>query len=218
MLEVKNLSVVKRKKILNDISLSAPPGRVTLLLGKSGSGKTTLLRCLAQLEKKYSGEIHYGGQSIGFVPQSYALFPHMNVLDNCAQPLSLTVGKQPAREAAVKMLGVFEMEGYATAYPHELSGGQQQRVAIARSLMLGPSMILLDEPTSSLDPKNTDLLIGVIHRLKSEGKGLVISSQDMGFAAKVIDRAYFLENGLIEEAYDSNETSSFPNKINAFLV
>lgn len=218
MLKVKNLSVVKRKKILNDITLSAPPGRVTLLLGKSGSGKTTLLRCMAQLEKNYSGEIHYGGQSIGFVPQNYALFPHMNVLDNCAQPLSLTVGKQLAKEAAVKMLGTFELEDYSTAYPHELSGGQQQRVAIARSLMLGPSMILLDEPTSSLDPKNTDLLIGVIHRLKSEGKGLIISSQDMGFAAKIIDRAYFLENGLIEEAYDSNETHSLPNKINAFIV
>src|SRR5579872_5266790 len=138
MLKVKNLSVVKRKGfLLKDISLSAPGARITVLLGKSGSGKTTLLRCIAQLEKEYSGEISNGGQNIGFVPQNYALFPHLNALDNCAQPRSLKVGKRWAREEAEKMLGAFGMDGFAKSYPHELSGGQQQRVALARSLMLG---------------------------------------------------------------------------------
>jgi polar amino acid transport system ATP-binding protein len=219
MLEVKNLSVVKRKgeKILKSVSVTIPLGRITLLLGKSGSGKTTLLRCMAQLERDYSGEIWNGGQNIGFVPQNYALFPHLSALENCVQPRSLRVGKQQAREEAEKMLGEFGMGAYGNAYPHELSGGQQQRVAIARSLMLEPSLLLLDEPTSSLDPANTDLLIGVIQRLKGEGKGLVISSQDMGFAAKILDRTYFLEDGLIVETYDSGKDFVVPDKVCSFI-
>lgn len=230
MLKVHNLSVAKRRKILlQDVSLTAPQGRITLLLGKSGSGKTTLLRCIAQLERDYSGEISCFGQDIGpisskercqivgFVPQNYPLFPHLNALDNCAQPLSLSVGKRLAKREAERHLSAFGMDAYWNAYPHELSGGQQQRVALARSLLLAPSLILLDEPTSSLDPENADLLVEVIHRLKSEGKGVMISSQDMAFAAKILDRAYFLENGAILESYDCADSLPLPSKLEEFI-
>ncbi|HSX10330.1 MAG TPA: ATP-binding cassette domain-containing protein, partial [Chlamydiales bacterium] len=221
----------KAAVLLQDISLSIPLGRITVLLGKSGSGKTTLLRSIAQLESEYSGEISYCGQNIGdipskerckilgFVPQNYALFPNLNVLDNCAQSLSFNVGKRFAKEKAEKMLSALGMDRYFYAFPHELSGGQQQRVALARSLILNPSFILLDEPTSSLDPENAELLFGVIQQLKNEGKGLIISSQDMAFAAKILDRAFFIENGSLVESYDSADSLPFSTegKLHEFL-
>jgi ABC-type polar amino acid transport system ATPase subunit len=228
MLEVKNLSVRKKRDILRNISLTVSLKKVTVLLGKSGSGKTTLLRCIAQLEREYKGEITYCGQKIvqenrnqtlGFVPQNYSLFPHLSALDNCAQPLRFKMDKEAAKEKAEKMLNSLGMDQYYDSYPHELSGGQQQRVALARSLLLGPSLLLLDEPTSSLDPQNTDLLVGIIRQLKEEGKGMIISTQDMAFAEKILDRAYFLEEGAIVDAYDSAELLSLSpeSKFNKFI-
>ncbi len=227
MLKINNLSLTKRKKILRDISLTIPRGKVTLLLGKSGSGKTTLLRCIAQLETAYEGDIFHDGQNVqtianrsrvlGFVSQNYALFPHLNALDNCAQPLSLILGRKAAYLEAEKMLSSLDMDRTFSSFPHELSGGQQQRVALARSLILNPSFLLLDEPTSSLDPENTKLLIGVIQRLKNEGKGLVISSQDMGFAEKIFDRAFFIEDGSLAESYETADSLPTEGKLYDFL-
>jgi len=237
MLKLNNLSVTKKKGgkakvILEDISIDVPSNRVTLLIGKSGSGKTTILRCLANLERLYTGEIYYKGskinkivqkkrsQIIGFVSQSYSLFPHMNVMDNCASPLRLTLrlDKKKAYEEVNKSLALLDMEKYAHSYPHELSGGQQQRVAIARCLGLNPSFILLDEPTSALDPENVNNLICIINDLLNKNKGLIISSQDMSFVSKVKDRIFFLEHGKISESVDI-KTNKFNSsvKIRDFL-
>jgi polar amino acid transport system ATP-binding protein len=234
MLSINNLSVVKQKgkrivSLLQDISLTLSKGRISLFLGKSGSGKTTLLRCLVQLEGGYSGEVSYCGcnvkqlsskarcEILGFVPQNYALFPNLNALDNCAQPLSLKVGKRAAKVEAEKMLSALAMDKYFDSFPHELSGGQQQRVALARSLILNPTFIILDEPTSSLDPENTELLIGIMQQLRREGRGVIVSSQDMAFASKILDCAYFLENGAIVESYDRSLRFSVESKLYEFL-
>lgn len=214
MLSIKNLSLKKNKKpILNRISLDFPTNRITFLLGKSGSGKTTLLRCLAELEQGYEGEISWNqkplqfqkrSQIVGFVPQGFALFPHMNVLENCSRPLIhlFSERKTTAEFQACKILQSLEMEPFLSAYPFELSGGQQQRVAIARALLLNPHCILLDEPTSALDPESTELLIALLVKLRQEGRGLVISSQDMQFAKTLLDRAVFLEKGEVVEEYE----------------
>ncbi|MGE5196049.1 MAG: ATP-binding cassette domain-containing protein [Anaerolineae bacterium] len=225
MLNVKKLSLIKTRNnkkdlILNDISFEIPKARITLLLGKSGSGKTSLLRCLAQVEKEYEGEISFGEktlaqmtpkkrcQIIGFVPQSFALFPHMNVLENCACPLALLsqTNWQSVYKLVEKTLLSLDMGKFIDARPHELSGGQQQRVAIARALVLNPSFLLYDEPTSALDPENTELFIEILHQLRKEGKGLIISSQDMAFAAKILDRAFFLQQGTLIEEIDILES------------
>ena len=223
MLTINRLSLCKQKKpILKEISLEIPANRITLLLGKSGSGKTSLLRCLAQLETAYEGDISCGGkklrelsskercQLLGFVPQSYALFPHRNVLDNCAHALRVVFGesKAAAYEKAEEVLRWLEMDLFLQRYPHELSGGQQQRVAIARALVLNPLFLLFDEPTSALDPENTERLIEILQRLRSAGRGLVISSQDMTFAKRILDRAYFLEQGALVENYCQAETDA----------
>jgi ABC-type polar amino acid transport system ATPase subunit len=227
MIRINNLSLIKTKKavrktLLQDISLDIITERVTLLLGKSGSGKTSILRCLAQIEKNYWGEILCCGkkldqipqkercQLIGFVPQSYALFPFMTVLDNCAHPLRMVLGfsKKEAYKKVEELVPTLEMQNLLHAYPHELSGGQQQRASILRALLLNPMFLLMDEPTSALDPENTNLLVRILSRLKKEGKGIVIASQDMLFAQKVFENVYFLEHGKITQHYDVNSHPS----------
>jgi len=226
MLNIKQLSLAKsRGKVLQEISFEIPSKRTSLLLGKSGSGKTSLLRCIAQLEK-YEGEVLYRDQRlsdlpsqercrvIGFVPQSFALFPHMTILDNCAQPLRLLgEAKESAYKKALQTLDSLDMGAFADRRPHELSGGQQQRAAIARALVLNPSFLLFDEPTSALDPENTELFIQILQQL--EGKGIIIATQDMAFAARILDRAFFLENGCLLEQYD--KTQLLPGKLQQFL-
>ncbi len=199
MLKVKNLSLHKNKTILSNITLEAPPHCITLLLGKSGSGKTSLLRCLAGLET-YKGEITYNdlplpknrSSIVTYVSQSYTLFPHLTVLENCLQPLRLN----KISNSIDSILESFHMLPYLHAKPHELSGGQQQRIALSRALLLSPSYLLLDEPTSALDPENIDRFITLLRKF---GKGAIISTQDMTFASRVLQRAYFLEKGKLIE-------------------
>ncbi|MBI5346785.1 MAG: amino acid ABC transporter ATP-binding protein [Chlamydiae bacterium] len=238
MLIVKELSLLKKREgkeipILNKISFEASKGRIFLLLGKSGSGKSSLLRCLAQLEKEYQGTISYKNQKldefkskkrcsiIGFVPQSFALFPHMSILDNCAHPLRFIFKekKRPSYEKAKDILRSLDMENFINVRPYQLSCGQQQRAAIARALMLTPLFLLFDEPTSALDPENTELFLQIIKKIKNDGKGIIISTQDMAFAAKILDCAIFLEKGSVIESYDLKNSPDFldQSKIRQFL-
>lgn len=235
MLEIKNLSCTKTgKEILKGLSLNVPKNRTTLLLGKSGSGKTTLLRCMAQLETQYRGEISYQGQSIntlsprqrcqiiGFISQSFPLFPHMNILDNCAHALRVLFGtpKKEAYSQVKEILHLLDIEKLALSMPGQLSGGQQQRAAIARALVLKPSFLLFDEPTSALDPENAELFTQVIRSLLKVGTGVVIASHDMNLASKLLDIAYFLEEGLFAESYDAQAGESLlkEGEINRFFT
>jgi ABC-type polar amino acid transport system ATPase subunit len=239
MIRVQHLTLSKEKNgkkavLLDDISLDMQAGKITLFLGKSGSGKTSLLRCFSQIETKYTGEIFCQEkridqlppkkrcQLIGFVPQSYALFPSMTVLDNCAHPLRIVLGysKKEAYQRVEEMIPTLGMQTLLHSYPYELSGGQQQRAAILRALLLDPLFLLLDEPTSALDPENTTLLLQIISRLKREGKGVIISSQDMFFAQNICENAYFLEHGKIVERHDFSaiEESTFSkSRLSRFL-
>ncbi len=229
MLKIENLSLIKKKKhVLTEIHCDFPRNQITLLLGKSGCGKTSLLRSIAQLEPTCQGNLSFCGKSLremsqkercqllGFVSQSYALFPHRNVLDNCAHPLRLLgYSQKEARQRVDEMLAFLGMEPYLFAMPQELSGGQQQRVAIARALVLNPRFLLLDEPTSALDPENTSRLIEILKKLKKEGKGIIIASQDMAFAAHLFDTAFFLEEGVVIES--SSDKTVMGKKLSQFL-
>ncbi len=216
MLKIERLRFKKGEQtILDDISLELDTGRIFVLLGKSGSGKTSLLRCLAGLEEAEG--IITPQRKAGFVPQQFALFPHMTLLENCAAPLiHLRLRKKgEALEEALRGLKDLEIGGFAARYPNEVSGGQQQRAAIVRALLLNPSFLLLDEPTSALDPESSRLLIQVLMKLKEEGRGMLIVSQDMLFAQEIADEFFLMESGRVVER--QKKPFSSESKIRHFL-
>lgn len=220
-----------QKPILNQVSLTISPRRITSLIGKSGSGKTTLLRCIAGLEDIGQGTITIDSKNsvdlsaqeraglIGFVFQDFNLFPHMTVLENCMQPLMVVQGKnqQEAAQLALATLNHFDMDTYATSYPSQLSGGQKQRVAIARALALDPKVLLLDEPSSALDPENTAILVKLLKQLCAEGITIVLASQDMAFVRNIQDFLCLVVDGAIVETHDIQEIGRTASLINSFL-
>jgi iron(III) transport system ATP-binding protein len=149
---------------VNDVSFTIEPKQMVTLLGPSGCGKTSTLRLIAGLELVSEGTIYLDGKDVtltsaaerdvSMVFQSYALFPHMTVQDNVA--FGLVVAGEPrarAAERAIESLRLVGLAEFGARFPNELSGGQQQRVAVARSLVLQPKVLLLDEPLSNLDTK-----------------------------------------------------------------
>lgn len=216
MLTIKNLYLKKGippKQILNGISVFFPQGEISLLMGRSGAGKSSLMRCVAQLDTTYEGEVLYNGESLkglaaskraqalSYIAQGYALFPHLTALENCSQPLQVVL-KIKASEAKQKAFAVMKSLGmaeYISSYPNELSGGQQQRIAIARALALDPQILLLDEPSSALDPDNSAQLAKILRELASQGKTLVVSTQDMLFAEQLQGTTYCIDNGCLHK-------------------
>lgn len=219
--------------ILNQVSFELKQGRITAFIGKSGAGKTTLLRCIANLHAHYEGIITCEGQdlknlssleratTIGFVLQQFHLFPHFTALQNCTFALSEVVGLKAdeARARAIETLTLLGMLPFVNAYPAQLSGGQQQRVAIARALVMQPKVLLLDEPTSALDPDSKKSLANVLFDLHAKGLTLALSSHDMPFIKKIMDRIYYMDEGkLVEECDRRVEDPAFKEKISQFLI
>lgn len=209
MLRTENLTLKKGKEqkvILQNLSLEFPANKITAIMGRSGTGKSSLLRCLAQLETGYVGMVFFKespmqllkanerANSVSYIAQTYALFPHLTALENCSQPLQVVRKWDPelARYTALQTLDLLEMKPFADAFPHQLSGGQRQRVAIARALALNPEMLLLDEPTSALDPQSIERLKEILGALRQSGKGLVIATHDVAFAETLSEVLYVL--------------------------
>lgn len=232
MLVVKNLTItIKGRILLNAINCKLLPGRITAFIGKSGAGKTTLLKTMEGLIPIESGCIQIGdstinslspqerSEKIGYVFQNFNLFPHYTVLKNCMDPLQVHgINPQEAKKRSLEVLEQLDMLSFANAYPHELSGGQQQRVAIARALCLKPKILLLDEPTASLDPLNTDLLVSILRNLAAQGLTIAISSQDMNFIRLILDRVYYLEAGEIQEYFDKEDGIKPGSYIEKFIT
>jgi ABC-type polar amino acid transport system ATPase subunit len=209
---------------LDHVSFTVEEGRITQFLGKSGSGKTTLLKCMANLKNNFQGELAYKGQPIkamsahdratnlGFVAQSFDLFPHMDVLGNCVHPQVhvLKRSKTEATTIAEKQLEHLGLRDYVRRMPSELSGGQKQRVSIARALCMNSRLLLLDEPTSALDPESSKMLVDILRSLNQEGVTIALSTHDMTFSKNLMDRVYFMRNGQIIELYDARETVLSP--------
>jgi polar amino acid transport system ATP-binding protein len=201
--------------VLDRISLDVGESDVICLIGASGSGKSTLLRCINLLEPVDDGVIELDGldisepgldpdpirRRVGMVFQSFNLFRHMSVLDNVALGPRRVLGhrKRQAREEAHRLLERLGLADRAAAYPDQLSGGQQQRVAIARSLALGPEVMLLDEITSALDPELVGEVLDVVRELKRDGMTMMLATHEMGFAREIADRVCFLDQGRILE-------------------
>jgi len=202
-------------EILTGIDLVVHEGEVVCVVGPSGSGKSTLLRCINQLEQSTSGTVRVEGveltdpdvdidrvrRRIGMVFQSFNLFPHLRVLDNLtiAQRRTLKRGRSEADRVATANLERVGLADKAGAYPAQLSGGQQQRVAIARALSMDPSLMLFDEPTSSLDPELVGDVLAVMRSLANEGMTMMVVTHEIGFAREVADRVIFMDEGAVVE-------------------
>ncbi|WP_338514682.1 ATP-binding cassette domain-containing protein [Pseudomonas poae] len=200
---------------LADIDLSVKKGEVLVIMGLSGSGKSTLLRCLTRLVEPTLGELRFDSQDLrsmrakslqelrrnhmSMVFQNFALLPHRTVLGNVELPLEIQgVRAAERRQKALEIIGVVGLAGKEDHYPIELSGGQQQRVGIARSLSTNPSLWLLDEPFSALDPLIREEMQDEVLRLqKSLSKTVIFVTHDFNEAARVGDRIVLLRNGQI---------------------
>jgi polar amino acid transport system ATP-binding protein len=229
--------------VLNGIDLDVGRSECVCIIGPSGSGKSTLLRCMIFLEAFDAGEICVDGlvveagpiasgarkrrietarKSVGMVFQQFNLWPHMTALQNVTVALRLTKKMSPDASDKVghEMLVKVGLSDKATAYPARLSGGQQQRVAIARALAMNPSIMLFDEPTSSLDPELVGEVLKVMRQLAREGMTMVVVTHEMGFASEAADRVVFMDHGAIVEQGTPEKILSFPgsSRLRQFLT
>jgi polar amino acid transport system ATP-binding protein len=216
------------KVVLDGVDLLVAPHEVVCLVGSSGSGKSTLLKCINLLVPIDSGQIWFGGRditarevnpnavrkSMGIVFQAFNLFPHMKVIDNITlAPRKVHgLGRAEAEERARALLERFGLADKAEEYPDRLSGGQQQRVAIIRSLAVDPTLMLLDEVTSALDPELIAEVLNVIRGLKEMGMTMVVATHEMGFARDVADRVCFLDGGQVLEQGPPDEFFANPKE------
>jgi polar amino acid transport system ATP-binding protein len=215
-------------EVLRGVDLSVEEHEVVCLIGASGSGKSTLLRCVNLLEEIDEGHIFVGGQEvtapgvdanavrrgIGLVFQAYNLFPHMTVLRNVtlAPREALGLSRADAEARGLELLGRFGLESRRDEYPDRLSGGQQQRVAIVRALAMRPSLMLLDEVTSALDPELVGEVLNVIRELAAGGMTMLIATHEMGFAREIASRVAFIDEGVILEQGTPERIFSAPEQ------
>jgi polar amino acid transport system ATP-binding protein len=202
-------------EVLRGIDLEVSRGEVVCIIGPSGSGKSTLLRCVNLLEVPTRGTVIVDGhemtdpdadidaarRSTGMVFQQFNLFSHLSVLQNLtiAQRRVLGRSNADAEKTARANLARVGLADRETAQPRQLSGGQQQRVAIARALSMNPSVMLFDEPTSSLDPELVGDVLDVMRGLAQEGMTMLVVTHEIQFAREVADRVLFIDGGVIVE-------------------
>ncbi len=201
--------------VLRDVSLDVALGERVVVCGPSGSGKSTLIRCINRLEEHQEGRITVDGielsddlkaldairREVGMVFQSFNLFPHLTILENCTlAPIWVRkMPKKQAEELAMEYLTRVRIPEQAGKYPGQLSGGQQQRVAIARALCMQPKIMLFDEPTSALDPEMIKEVLDTMVMLAGTGMTMICVTHEMGFARQVADRVVFMDRGEIVE-------------------
>ncbi|HVG56679.1 MAG TPA: ATP-binding cassette domain-containing protein [Vicinamibacterales bacterium] len=216
VLEVFDLYVDRKgQPVVQGVTFSAGVGERVALMGPSGAGKTTVLRAIAGLEPGSAGAIDVSRSStsdlrkdpfalhrtspVGMVFQFHHLFEHLTALQNVALA-PVQVSRIPRDDAERRAKDLLEQLGVGHrmhARPHELSGGEAQRVAIARALAMKPLLLLMDEPTASLDPARRDDLASTVRRLSEDGTTILISTHDTVFAAACVDRVLLLHDGRI---------------------
>lgn len=214
MLELRDITQsYAGQPLLRDVNLQVAKGEIVALLGPSGSGKSTLLAIVAGLLSPDAGSVWYAGQDItasapeqrrfALMFQDFALFPHLNVLDNVAFGLiEQRLARSLARAQALQMLDVFGLQALARRRVWNLSGGEQQRVALARALVTAPRALLLDEPFSALD---ADLRVALRdefrRRIQAAGMATLLVTHDAAEARAMADRALQLKDGVLQTAW-----------------
>lgn len=213
------------KAVLDGFSLKLEPSEMCCLLGPSGCGKSTTLQTIAGFLKPDSGTVELNGRDVtglspqkrkvGLVFQSYALFPHLNVFENVAYGLKRQKLKKPLiRKKVEEMLHLVRLENHEHRYIHELSGGQQQRIALARSLVLDPDLLLLDEPLSNLDAKLRVHMRNEIMRIhKKLNLTTIYVTHDQEEAMSIADRIVVMNEGVIEQTGNPRDVYESPKSL-----
>lgn len=217
-IEIRGLTVKYGDTVaVDDLSLTIQHGEMLVLLGPSGCGKTSTMRSIVGLETPTAGTISVGGKAvfdaqggvnippnkrdIGMVFQSYAIWPHKTVFQNVVFPLRMQkIPKRDARERVEQMLDLVGLKGMGSRGASMLSGGQMQRVALARSLVMRPKVLLLDEPLSNLDAKLRDRLRFELKELQQAvGVTSVYVTHDQSEALALADRVAVMKSGVIQQ-------------------
>jgi phospholipid/cholesterol/gamma-HCH transport system ATP-binding protein len=215
ILELKNvLKSFGEKPIHRGVSFKLQKGETVGLLGYSGTGKSVLLRSIIGLEEIDAGEIYYRNSRIDHLSeeslfkirtqisysfQNGALFDSMNVFENVAYPLfeHSTLSEKEISQKVDDILTLVAMGDSKDLMPSDLSGGMQKRVGLARSMALGPEILLYDEPTAGLDPVNVELILEIMTKFKAKGFSGIFVTHDIPAALKVCDRLLILKDGVI---------------------
>ena len=211
MLKVDGLSAFYgRAQVLFDVGFEVAEGQVVALLGRNGAGKSTTLKCIMGLIPRAAGSVTFDGTEVsgrapyrvcrlglGYVPEERRIFSGLSVAEN------LEAGRRPSRPGAPawtpeRLFSLFPNLAELRQRPGgRISGGEQQMLSIARTLMGNPSAVLLDEPSAGLAPRIVDDMARLIGELKGEGLTVLLSEQNLRFAARVADHACVLETGCV---------------------
>jgi len=218
------------REVLRGVNITAARGELVALMGLSGGGKTTILRSIAALEAFNAGSIDIGGvvlrpgplpkgalardlrKQVGMVFQLHYLFEHLTAMQNVTlAPVHVAhVAQSAADERALALLQSLGVSHRRNALPRELSGGEAQRVAIARAMAMDPPLLLMDEPTASLDPARRQELGETLRRLVADGRTLIVTTHDDDFARDLADRVIILAEGEVVEEGKAREVLTNP--------
>lgn len=235
ILKVDNLTKkFKNKTILNKINFDVKKGEILSIIGPSGCGKTTLLMTLIGLYKADLGNIYIDENNItnekiskrkmGLIFQDYSLFENMTVIENVTYALKFSNDKktrESRKEIAINMLKLLRLEGHLNKYPSQLSGGEKQRVAIARTLVLKPDIILLDEPMSALDIDSKMSFKNLIFEIrKNYNNTIIYVTHDQEDAFSIADRVMVMNEGKIIQIDTPKNILNNPNDkfVKSFVV
>jgi ABC-type polar amino acid transport system ATPase subunit len=220
VLSIRGLALRRgEREVLAGFDLAVGRGEIVALMAPSGAGKTTVLRAAAGLTRFDGGVVVVGGvalpagrlpsgatlralrRQVGMVFQQHFLFEHLTALENVtlAPVRVLGASRTEAEERALRLLAALGVEARARALPRELSGGEAQRVAIARSLAMDPPLLLMDEPTASLDPARRGELGETLSTLRADGRALLVTTHDAAFAGAYATRVAVLAGGAVVE-------------------
>lgn len=229
LLEAQNISLsYGQNAVLRDVSFRIEPGEFFALLGPSGSGKSTLLRLIAGFNRNQGGRLLIDGldvsglapqsRQVGMVFQNYALWPHMTVFDNVAFGLvERKVPKADIRKRVAAVLDVVGLADFADRRPNQLSGGQQQRVALARTIVIEPAILLLDEPLSNLDKNLRVQMRDELKKLqRTLGITTIFVTHDQEEAMTTADRMAVLNHGVLQQVGRSIDLYDYP--VNSFVA
>jgi branched-chain amino acid transport system ATP-binding protein len=214
MLQLRNLDVsIKSVSILRGVDMDVPTGKFVGLIGRNGAGKTTLMRSIMGLLESRNGSIEFDGQDlahtpthmrasggIGYMPEDRRLVPELTVEENVLMPAWSAGVKDPSERLKAVYAMIPEVEQFDHRKALQLSGGQQKLVALARALMCGSKLLLLDEPFEGVAPVLARRLAEVIARLKEQGLSIVLTESDLSHSRELLDVVYLIDRGQVSTA------------------